>query len=138
VAENRLTSLDASFLEVERETAHMHVGWAAVFAPPVSHPRPSPEELRDHVESRLSRAPRYRQKVAEVAGPREPLYMLGSELEEAYPVVPIADRHAVAIGVTMIKDESFFGVYADCESVPDADLLAEGIDDSIEELLDLT
>ena len=60
----RLSSLDASFLSVETATAHMHVGWVAVFAPP-------PEgatfaQLRDHIASRLSRAPRYRQKLASV------------------------------------------------------------------------
>jgi diacylglycerol O-acyltransferase / wax synthase len=92
-----------------------------------------------HVVSRMVASPRaFNLVVSNIPGPREPLYMLGCELEETYPVVPIADRHAVAIGVTTIKDESFFGVYADCESMPDADLLAEGIDDSIEELLDLS
>ena len=30
----RLSPLDASFLEVESATAHMHVGWAARFTPP--------------------------------------------------------------------------------------------------------
>jgi diacylglycerol O-acyltransferase / wax synthase len=73
--------------------------------------------------------------VSNIPGPRQPLYMLGCELEEVYPVVPIADRHAVAIGVTTIKDDSFFGVYADPETLPDADLLAKAIDESIEELL---
>jgi diacylglycerol O-acyltransferase len=73
--------------------------------------------------------------VSNIPGPRQPLYMLGCELEEVYPVVPIADRHAVAIGVTTIRENSFFGVYADPETLPDADILAAGIDESIEELL---
>jgi len=63
---SRLTSLDASFLEVESSTAHMHVGWAAAFAPPADRRAPSFTELRDHVESRLCRAPRYRQMLADV------------------------------------------------------------------------
>lgn len=62
----RLTALDASFLEVESETAHMHVGWAALFAPPESGRVPAFDELRAHVAARLGRAPRYRQKLAEV------------------------------------------------------------------------
>jgi diacylglycerol O-acyltransferase / wax synthase len=73
--------------------------------------------------------------VSNIPGPRQPLYMLGCELEESYPVVPIADRHGVAIGMTTIKDEACFGVYADRESVPDSDLLAEFLDESVEELL---
>jgi diacylglycerol O-acyltransferase / wax synthase len=92
-----------------------------------------------HLVSRLVASPRaFNLVVSNIPGPREPLYMLGCELEEAYPVVPIADRHAVAIGVTTIKDESFFGVYADRASLPDADLLADGISDSLEELLALS
>ena len=57
------------------------------------------------------------------------------ELREAYPVVPIADRHALSIGMTTIKDEACFGIYADCEALPDADLLADCIEASVDELL---
>src|SRR3954447_25798456 len=72
----RLTSLDASFLEVETPTAHMHVGWAAIFAPPADRSRPAFTELRDHVEKRLGRAPRYRQKLLGVPlGVSEPLWV---------------------------------------------------------------
>src|SRR4051812_16181866 len=63
MSSTRLTSLDASFLEVESPTAHMHVGWAAIFAPPEDRRRPPFTELRDHVETRLGRPPRYRQKL---------------------------------------------------------------------------
>jgi diacylglycerol O-acyltransferase len=75
--------------------------------------------------------------VSNIPGPREPMYLLGCELEEAYPVVPIADRHAVSIGMTTVQDEACFGIYADCEALPDADLLAECIDAALEELLAL-
>jgi WS/DGAT/MGAT family acyltransferase len=62
----RVSALDASFLTAETPTAHMHVGWAAVFSPPDDGPRPSFGELREHVGARLGRAPRYRQKLARV------------------------------------------------------------------------
>src|SRR4051794_18792501 len=72
----RLSPLDASFLEVESATAHMHVGWAARFSPPRNRPRPSYEELRDHIASRLGRAPRYRQRLARVPlGVSEPAWV---------------------------------------------------------------
>ena len=57
----RLAPLDEAFLAVESPSAHMHVGWAAIFAPPESGPSPSFDELRDHIAARLPRAPRYRQ-----------------------------------------------------------------------------
>jgi len=72
--------------------------------------------------------------VSNIPGPRQSMYMLGCELAEVYPVVPLADRHAVSIGFTTVKDEAFFGVYADRESVPDADELAAAIAESVDEL----
>jgi diacylglycerol O-acyltransferase / wax synthase len=86
--------------------------------------------------SRLIASPRaFNLTVSNIPGPKEPMYMDGCELEEAYPVVPLADRHAVSIGITTIKDGAFFGVYADRETLPDAELLANDIDESIEELI---
>jgi diacylglycerol O-acyltransferase len=75
--------------------------------------------------------------VSNIPGPREPMYLLGCQLEEAYPVVPLADRHAVSIGMTTIKDEACFGIYADQQTLAEADLLAECIDDEVQELLEL-
>src|SRR3954465_10751991 len=63
---NRLSALDASFLEVESPTAHMPVGWASLFAPPQPERAPTFAELREHVAARLGRAPRYRQRLARV------------------------------------------------------------------------
>jgi diacylglycerol O-acyltransferase len=76
--------------------------------------------------------------VSNIPGPREPLYMRGCPLVEAYPVVPIADRHALSIGVTTIGDGAFFGLYADPESLPELGELAAHIDRSIDELLELS
>jgi diacylglycerol O-acyltransferase / wax synthase len=66
MAPQRLSALDASFLDVETASAHMHVGWAAAFDPPEEGPAPSFEQLRDHISRRLHRAPRYRQRLADV------------------------------------------------------------------------
>jgi diacylglycerol O-acyltransferase len=66
MAPQRLSALDASFLDVETASAHMHVGWAAAFDPPDEGPAPSFEQLRDHISRRLHRAPRYRQRLADV------------------------------------------------------------------------
>jgi WS/DGAT/MGAT family acyltransferase len=93
--------------------------------------------LIQRVVGRLVASPRaFNLVVSNIPGPREPLYMLGCELEEAYPVVPLADKHALSIGFTTIRDEACFGLYADREALPDADLIAMDIDDSIDELLE--
>jgi diacylglycerol O-acyltransferase / wax synthase len=62
--------------------------------------------------------------------------MLGCELEAAYPVVPIADEHALSIGMTTIRDRVCFGFYAATEPLPDSDDLARAVDASIDELLE--
>ncbi len=74
--EARLSSLDASFLEVETPAAHMHVGWAALFGVPDNRPRPTFEQLRDHMATRMARAPRYRQRFAKVPlGAADPVWV---------------------------------------------------------------
>ncbi len=89
--------------------------------------------------TRLVASPRtFNLVVSNIPGPQEPLYMRGCRLVEAYPIVPLADRHAVSIGVTTIAGHANFGVYADRKSLPDVDLLARDIGDSIEELLSPT
>ena len=74
--------------------------------------------------------------VSNVPGPRVPLYLNGHELDEAYPIVPLADKHALSIGITTVKDDACFGLYADRAVLPDADRLAEHMDAAIDELLE--
>ena len=75
--------------------------------------------------------------VSNIPGPSQPMYMLGCELEEAFPVVPLADRHALSIGMTTINGRACYGFYADRERLPDADVLADAVNESIDELLAL-
>jgi len=89
-----------------------------------------------HAVSRLIASPRtFNLTVSNIPALPEPTYMLGCELEEAYPVVPIADEHALSIGMTTVKERACFGLYADREALPDADRLAEAVDASVDELL---
>jgi diacylglycerol O-acyltransferase len=91
-----------------------------------------------HVASRLIASPRtFNLTVSNIPGPSEPMYMRGCKLRAAYPVVPIADQHALSIGMTTIGDRACFGFYAAREPLPDADRLAEQVDASIDELLGL-
>ena len=59
----KLSTTDASFLAVESPNAPMHVGWLCTFSPPVDGPRPSFEQLRDHITGRLAHSARYRQRL---------------------------------------------------------------------------
>src|SRR3954449_4678456 len=87
--EPRLSPLDASFLEVESATAHMHVGWAATFLPPEDGPRPTFEDLRAHIAARLGRAPRYRQRLARVPlGLHEPAWVDDDDFDLDHHLLP--------------------------------------------------
>jgi WS/DGAT/MGAT family acyltransferase len=91
--EARLSPLDASFLAVESETAHMHVGWAAVLDPPREGPAPSFEDLRDHIASRLPRAPRYRQMIRPVPlGLNAPAWVDDPDFDVSRHVLPAASQ----------------------------------------------
>jgi diacylglycerol O-acyltransferase / wax synthase len=75
VRSTRLSALDASFLEVETSSAHMHVGWVARFEGREGRPVPSFEELREHIAGRLRAAPRYRQRLVSVPlGVHDPVW----------------------------------------------------------------
>jgi diacylglycerol O-acyltransferase / wax synthase len=97
-----------------------------------------PSPLRRAV-SRMVASPRaFNLTVSNIPGPREPLYMRGCRLAEAYPVVPIADRHALSIGVTTVGEGACFGLYADPEALPEVDALGAGIARATDELLELS
>ena len=53
-------------------------------------------------------------------------------------MVPLSDRHRVSIGMTTVCRRACFGVYADREALPDAQMLAHDIDVAISELLACT
>jgi WS/DGAT/MGAT family acyltransferase len=56
---DRLSALDESFLRLESDAAHMHVGWTLV----VDGNPPTLEALRAHVVCRLELLPRFRRRV---------------------------------------------------------------------------
>src|SRR5438270_45470 len=57
---DRLTPLDASFLQLEDRESHMHVAAVLVF----DGPAPAYDDFVDYIAARLHLVPRYRQKVA--------------------------------------------------------------------------
>jgi hypothetical protein len=96
-----------------------------------------PRTLR-HLVARAIASPRmFNLVVSNIPGPREPMYMCGCELKEAYPVVPLADGHALSIGMTTIQDQACFGLYADRSSLGDVDRVADALQESTDELLAL-
>jgi WS/DGAT/MGAT family acyltransferase len=74
--------------------------------------------------------------VTNVPGPQMPLYAFGSQMEEVWPLVPLAADHSLGVAVVSYDGKVFFGLNAD-ESATDLDTLARGIESAIEELTEL-
>src|ERR1700686_1136269 len=119
----RLSALDASFLAVETPTAHMHVGWVAVLSAPAAGQLPHFAALRDHIELRLGRAPRYRQKLASIPfGLRtpewidEPDFSIDRHVYRAPgPLSALADE---VMSMPLRRDRPLWEIWI-CEDIPD-------------------
>jgi len=74
--------------------------------------------------------------VTNVPGPQFPLYAAGARMLESYPVQPLLPGHALAIGVTSYDGGVYFGVNADRDALPDVDVLAQCLEESLAELVD--
>lgn len=73
--------------------------------------------------------------VSNIPGPPIPLYLRGARLRAAWPVVPLADAHAVSVGMTTVDGDACLGVYADAGVLPESDALAGCLDDALDELV---
>ncbi|HSD75835.1 MAG TPA: wax ester/triacylglycerol synthase family O-acyltransferase [Solirubrobacteraceae bacterium] len=73
--------------------------------------------------------------VTNVPGPQFPLYVLGRELEDVFPVAFLPKEHALAIAIMSYNGRINFGLLADYDAVPDLATLADGISESLGELV---
>jgi diacylglycerol O-acyltransferase len=94
-----------------------------------------PDPLRG-LAARLAAGPRvYNLTVSNIPGPRFPVYMLGAELVEAHPVVPIAEGHALSIGLFSYREWLGFGLYAEPQAFPQVRELPGALEASLVDLL---
>jgi diacylglycerol O-acyltransferase len=74
--------------------------------------------------------------VTNVPGPQFPLYAAGARMVETYPVHPLLPGHALAIGVTSYDGGVYYGVTADRDAIPDADVVGQCLTEALDELKD--
>jgi hypothetical protein len=72
--------------------------------------------------------------VTNVPGPQIPLYVLGRELEDVFPVAFLPQNHALAIAIMSYNGGIDFGLLADYDAIDDLELIVDGIQESIAEL----
>ena len=76
----------------------------------------------------------YNLVVSNIPGPPCAVFMLGAALEEAYPVVPLSEKHALSIGIFSYGESLHFGIYADPEALPEVEMLGPAMSSSFRAL----
>ncbi|MCR6030654.1 wax ester/triacylglycerol synthase family O-acyltransferase [Nocardioides sp. zg-579] len=78
----------------------------------------------------------YQVSVTNVPGPQSALYAAGARMVASYPVHPLVQGHPLAVGVTSYDGGVFYGITADRDQLPDAELLGTCLTEALDELLD--
>ena len=73
--------------------------------------------------------------VTNVPGPQIPLYVLGRELQDVFPVAFLPENHALAIAIMSYNGGIDFGLLGDYDSMEDIETIASGISESLADLL---
>jgi WS/DGAT/MGAT family acyltransferase len=88
--------------------------------------------------ARLAFTPRlFNLTITNVPGPQTTLYAFGAPLRRVIPLVPIFANHAVGFAVASYDGEVVFGLNGDHAALEDLNVLAEGIERSLDELREL-
>jgi diacylglycerol O-acyltransferase len=89
------------------------------------------------VASRLSiRSRAYNMVVTNVPGPQLPLYLLGAQLVEAFPLVPLFENQALGVALFSYDGKLCWGFNADWDLLPDLTDLVESVSLAFRELQD--
>ena len=75
--------------------------------------------------------------VTNIPGPQFPLYVLGREMLEAYPVAFLPENHSLAIAIMSYNGQMNFGLLGDFDALPDIDEISANISDELQTLLAL-
>jgi diacylglycerol O-acyltransferase len=75
--------------------------------------------------------------VTNVPGPQFPLYVLGREMLDAYPIAFLPENHALAIGIMSYNGQMNFGLLGDYDALPDIDTISDSIAEELATLVSL-
>jgi WS/DGAT/MGAT family acyltransferase len=74
--------------------------------------------------------------ITNIPGPQFPLYVLGREMQTVIPMVPLAKRQAVCVGIMSYNGQINFGLIGDYDAMADIEQLAADLEYSIDELVE--
>ncbi len=115
--------------ETGRAVAANRLAGIAGFAPTTFHAigsRVAAAEVRHNFQISITNVP----------GPQSPLYAAGARMLRTFPIPPLLPGQTLAIGVTSYDGCVFYGITADRDLVPDADVLGQCVTEALVELLD--
>ncbi len=72
--------------------------------------------------------------VTNVPGPQIPLYVLGRELEDVFPVAFLPQNHVIAVAIMSYNGHVGFGLLGDYDAMEDIETFAAALDRSLEDL----
>lgn len=75
--------------------------------------------------------------ITNVPGPQFPLYILGRELLDVFPIAFLPENHAFAVAIMSYNGKINFGLIADYDALPDLGRVGEEIEAALAELLAL-
>ncbi|MGH2888499.1 MAG: wax ester/triacylglycerol synthase family O-acyltransferase [Solirubrobacteraceae bacterium] len=73
--------------------------------------------------------------VTNVPGPQLPLYVLGRKLCDLFPVAFLPENHALAVAIMSYNGGLNYGLLGDYDALSDIDVVADGIDRELEDLV---
>ena len=73
--------------------------------------------------------------VTNIPGPQLPLYLLGHQLQDLFPVAFLPEDHALAVAIMSYNGGLDYGLLGDYDAMPDIEIVADGIEASLAELL---
>jgi WS/DGAT/MGAT family acyltransferase len=73
--------------------------------------------------------------VTNVPGPQFPLYVLGRQMESIFPMVPLARRQALCVGIMSYNGQVNFGLVGDYDAMADLESFALDLEAATDEMI---
>ncbi|MFL5875989.1 MAG: WS/DGAT/MGAT family O-acyltransferase [Solirubrobacteraceae bacterium] len=74
--------------------------------------------------------------VTNVPGPQFPLYVLGRKMESIFPMVPLARRQALCVGIMSYNGQVNFGLIGDYDAMADLESFGLDLEAALQEVVD--
>ena len=125
----------ARLAQIEDEMQHLKDGGQAVGAQRLTELSGfAPPTIMSQASRLAARQRFFNLVVTNVPGPQFPLYLLGSEMIDLFPMVPLAQNQALGVAIMSYNGRINFGLVGDYDLMYDLDELTDDFSDALAEL----